>query len=141
MKPRTYIPLGKLISDVLIGSGLVDHLIHHNLMEDVTVDTRRPLNSRNLKSMGIIEKILVKPSLDTSWGSLKDQRKIPNDLYHFSKIDPLEVVMHYLQDLASQEVDISDFSVDWLPEHPPNFMKRQREPSEKSKKAKKEKLG
>ncbi|XP_050919261.1 proline-rich receptor-like protein kinase PERK10 [Lathyrus oleraceus] len=38
-------------------------------------------------------------------------------------------------------MDISEFSVDWMPEHPPNFMKRQREPSEKSKKAKKAKLG
>ncbi|XP_050877567.1 uncharacterized protein LOC127081344 [Lathyrus oleraceus] len=31
--------------------------------------------------------------------------------------------------------------MDWLPEHPPNFMKRQREPSENSKKDKKAKLG
>lgn len=31
--------------------------------------------------------------------------------------------------------------MDWLPELPPNFMKRQWEPSEKSKKAKKAKLG
>ena len=96
MKPRTYISMGRLISDFLIESGLVDHLICHNLMEDVTVDTRRPLNARNLKSMGVIEKILVKPSLNTSWEALKDQRKIPNDLHLFSKIDPPEVVAHYL---------------------------------------------
>ncbi|XP_050897962.1 uncharacterized protein LOC127104859 [Lathyrus oleraceus] len=110
-------------------------------MEDVTIDIGRHLNARNLKSMGVIEQVRVKPSLDTSWEALKDQRKIPNDLYLFSKIDPLEVVAHYLKDLASQGVDISEFSVDWLPEHPPNFIKRQREPSEKSKKAKKAKLG
>ncbi|XP_050908784.1 uncharacterized protein LOC127122506 [Lathyrus oleraceus] len=110
-------------------------------MEDVTVDIGRPLNACNLKSMGGIEKVRVKPSLDTSWEALKDHRKIPNSLYLFSKIIPPEVVAHYLKDLASQGVDISEFSVDWLPENPPNFMKRQREPSEKSKKAKKEKLG
>lgn len=63
---RNYIPLGRLISDVLIESVLVDHLISHNLMEDVTVDTGKPLNSQNLKSMGIIERVLVKPTLDTS---------------------------------------------------------------------------
>ncbi|KAI5397716.1 hypothetical protein KIW84_063511 [Lathyrus oleraceus] len=141
MKTRNYIPLGRLISDVVIESGLVDHMIRHNLMEDVTVDTGRPLNARNLKSMGVIEQVCVKPTLDTSWESLKDQRKIPNSLYLFSKIDPPEVVAHYLQDLANQGVDISEFSVDWLPEHPPNFMKRMREPSKKSKKAKKAKLG
>lgn len=63
--------------------------------------------------MLVIEKVLVKPSLDTSWEALKDQRKIPNGLYLFSKIDPSEVVVHYLQDLANQEVDISDFSL-WI---------------------------
>ncbi|XP_050919606.1 uncharacterized protein LOC127137164 [Lathyrus oleraceus] len=141
MKRRTYIPLGRLISDVLIENGLVDHVISHNLMEDVTVDTGMPLNLRNLKSMRIIEKVIVKPSLDTSWEDLKDQSKIPNDLYLFSKIDRPELIDHYLQDLANQGVYISDFLVDWLPEHPPNFKKRQREPSEKTKKAKKTKLG
>ncbi|XP_050876853.1 uncharacterized protein LOC127080580 [Lathyrus oleraceus] len=50
------------------------------------------------------------------------------------------MVAHYLQDLANQGVDISEFSVDWLSKRPPNFMKRQREPSGKSKKAKKAKL-
>ncbi|XP_050890628.1 uncharacterized protein LOC127096043 [Lathyrus oleraceus] len=110
-------------------------------MEDVTIDTRRPLNARNLKSIGVIEKVRAKPTLDTSWEALKDQRKIPNGLYLFSKIDPPEVVAHYLNDLASQWVDISEFSMDWVPEHPPNFMKRMREPSEKSKKEKKAKLG
>ncbi|XP_050909443.1 pollen-specific leucine-rich repeat extensin-like protein 2 [Lathyrus oleraceus] len=110
-------------------------------MEDVTVDIGKPLNACNLKSMGVIEKVRAKPTLDISWEALKDQRKIPNVLYLFSKIDPPKVVAHYLQDLVSQGVDISEFSVDWLPERPPNFMKRQREPSKKSKKAKKAKLG
>lgn len=119
----------------------MDHLIHHNLIEDVTVDIGRPLNARNLKSMGIVDQVKAKPTLDTSREALKDQRKIPNGLYLFSKIDPLEVVAYYLQDLANQGVDISEFSVDWLPEHPPNFMKRMQDPSKKSKKEKKTKPG
>ena len=53
----------------------------------------------NLKRMGIINQVRVKPTLDTSWEALKDQRKIPNGLYLFSKIDPPEVVMYYLDDL------------------------------------------
>lgn len=112
MKPRSYIPLGRLISDVLIESGLVDHLISYNLKEDVIVDVGNPLNARNLKSMWVIEKALVKPTLNTSWEALKGQRKIPNGLYLFSKIDPLEVIAHYLQDLAYKGVNISEFLVD-----------------------------
>ncbi|XP_050878316.1 extensin-like [Lathyrus oleraceus] len=53
----------------------------------------------------------------------------------------MEVTAHYLQDLASQGVDVLEFSLDWLPEQPPNFIKRKKEPSEKSKKSKTLKLG
>lgn len=61
MKPRNYISLGRLISDVLIESGLVDHLISLTLMEDVTMDVGKPLNGMNLKSMGLIDKVRVNP--------------------------------------------------------------------------------
>jgi hypothetical protein len=57
-------------------------------MEDVMIDTGRALNARNLKSMGIIDQVRAKPTLDTSWETLRDQREIPNGLYLFSKIDP-----------------------------------------------------
>ncbi|XP_050874902.1 proline-rich receptor-like protein kinase PERK9 [Lathyrus oleraceus] len=56
-------------------------------------------------------------------------------------IDPPEVVMYYLDDLRKQGVDISDFSLDWMPEFPPDFMKRPQEPSEKEKQEKRAKLG
>lgn len=75
MKPKNYIPLGILISDVMIENGLVDHLISLNLMEDVIVDVGKPLNGRNLKSMGLIDKVRVKPTRNTSWESLKDHRE------------------------------------------------------------------
>lgn len=129
--------MGRLISDVLIESRLVDHLISLNLMEDVTVDVGKPLNKRNLKSMSLINKVRVKLKKDTSWEDLKDQREISNSMYLFSKIDPLEVTACYLQDLEAQGIDISGFSLDWLPDQPPNFMKSKREPSEKKKKKKK----
>lgn len=96
MKPRNYIPLGRLIYDVLIESGMVDHLISINMMEDVIVDMAKPLNAKNLKSMGIIDKVRVKPTLNTSWDTLNDHKEISHGIYLFSKIDPLEVIVHYL---------------------------------------------
>ncbi|XP_050895424.1 uncharacterized protein LOC127102047 [Lathyrus oleraceus] len=52
----------------------------------------KPMNGKNMKSMGLIDK-----------------------------------------DLEAQGIDISDFSLDWLPDQPPNFLKRKREPFEKKK--------
>lgn len=74
MKPNNYIPLGRLILDVLIESGIVDHLISLNLMKDVTVDVGKPLNVKNMKNMGLIDKLRVKTTKDTSWEAMKDQR-------------------------------------------------------------------
>lgn len=110
-------------------------------MKDVTVDAGKPLNTKNLKSMRIIEKVRVKPTLDTSWDALKDHREVSHGMYLFSKIDPPEVIAHYLQDLVSQGIDIFEFSMNWLLEHPPNFMKRMREPSERNSKKKTLKIG
>lgn len=72
MKPQNYIPLGRLICDVLLESGLVDHLISLNMMKDVMVDMGKALNAKNLKSMGLIDKVNVKPIMDTSWEAMKD---------------------------------------------------------------------
>lgn len=66
MKSMNYNRLGRLIFDFLIESGLVDHPISLNMMEDVTVDVEKPLNGRNLKSMGLIDKVRVKPTRLTS---------------------------------------------------------------------------
>lgn len=109
MKPMNYIPLGRLISDVLIESGLVDYLISLNLIEDVTVDMGKPFNRRNLKSMSLIDKVRVKPTRLTSWETLKDQRERADEMYLFSKIDPPEVITFYLQDLEAEGVDIFGF--------------------------------
>lgn len=112
MKSRNYIPMGRLILDVLIESGLMDHVISLNLMEDVTVDIGKPLNGRNLKSMGLIDKVCVKPTRNTFWEALKDQREKVNEMYLLSKIDPPEVIACYLQDLEARGFDTSGFILD-----------------------------
>ncbi|KAI5387002.1 hypothetical protein KIW84_073231 [Lathyrus oleraceus] len=40
MKPRSYIPLGRLLSDVFIENGLVDHLEKNKLMKDLAIEGR-----------------------------------------------------------------------------------------------------
>jgi hypothetical protein len=110
-------------------------------MEDMAIETGKPLNSWNLKSMGILEKVNVRPTLDTSWEALKDYRKIPHGLYMFSKEEPKEAILLYLQGLKDEGVDISEFRLSELPDKAPNFVRHKRGPSEKTSQAKKAKLG
>ncbi|KAI5434087.1 hypothetical protein KIW84_021087 [Lathyrus oleraceus] len=128
----------KLCLPALLFKYLRDSL---RLMEDMAINVGKPINAKNLKSMGILDKVNVRPTLDTSWDALKDQRKIPHGLYLFSKEEPRDVILFYLQGLKDEGVDISDFHLSDLPDTSPNFMSHKRGPSEKTSQAKKAKLG
>lgn len=82
--------------------------------------------------MGLDNKVRVKPTRNTSWDALKNQREKANVMYLFTKIDLLEVITCHLQDLEAQGYDIFGFSLDWLPEKPTNFLKRKKEPPQKT---------
>jgi hypothetical protein len=135
-----------LLSDVFIEHGLVDQLEKAKLMNDLAIETGKPLNARNLKSMGIIKEIRVKPTLDTSWESLKDQRKMPHGLARFFKNEPRDAVAIYLQRLLDDGVDISDFSLDDCLDSEEDLVRYKRGVSERqiaaeARKAKKARLG
>jgi hypothetical protein len=62
-KPPMYIPFGRLISDILVESGLVEDLIQAQCTEDLKETTREVLDARNMKKIGAITYIIVDPEL------------------------------------------------------------------------------
>lgn len=62
--------------------------------------------------MDLIDKVLVKPTINTSLEALKGQREKENKIYLFTKIDTPEVITYYLQDLKAQGYDVSSFGLD-----------------------------
>ncbi|KAI5444842.1 hypothetical protein KIW84_013212 [Lathyrus oleraceus] len=116
------------------------------LMDDLAIETGRPLNAKNLKSMGIIKEIRVKPTMDVSWEALKDQRKMPHGLERFFKNEPRDAIAIYLQRLLDEGIDISDFRIEDLLDSEEDLVRYKRGLSEKkiaeeARKAKKPRLG
>src|ERR1044072_4440203 len=60
-KPPMYIPFGRLISDILVESRLVEDLISAGCTEDLTETTGEVLDARNMKKIGAITEITVDP--------------------------------------------------------------------------------
>lgn len=87
-------------------------MISSNMMEDITVDVGKPLYAKNLKSMGLIDRVRVEPSKLRSWEALKDHIEREDEMYLFSKIEPPKVISCYLMDLEAQGIDISGFILD-----------------------------
>ncbi|KAI5402748.1 hypothetical protein KIW84_050378 [Lathyrus oleraceus] len=146
MKPRSYIPLGRLLSDIFIEHGLVDALEKTRCMDDLAIDVGKPLNAKNLRSMGIIKDIRVKPTMEVTWEALKDQRKMPHGLERFFKNEPRDAIAIYLQDRLDEGIDISDFRLEDCLDSVEDLVRYKRGLSEKkiaeeARKAKKARLG
>ena len=61
-KVVSYIPFGRLISDILVENGLVKFLEEEaEYTQDLTASVGDVLDARNLKKMGIVKSIIVDP--------------------------------------------------------------------------------
>ena len=62
---RDWIPLGRLISDILTENRLIEHLTEAQEISTLEASAGKPLNAKNLKKMKIIERIKKKPTVST----------------------------------------------------------------------------
>lgn len=60
-KPKKWIPLGRLIPNILFERNLVQTLIEVGLIKEVEFDIRKTINGRNMKNMSLIT-VVTDPS-------------------------------------------------------------------------------
>lgn len=65
-KVPNYISFGSLLSDIFVESGLVKFLEEAQLTLDLKVIAGDVVNVRNLKNMGVFNKVYVDPTMDSS---------------------------------------------------------------------------
>src|ERR1044072_6428156 len=114
-KVLNYIPFGRLLSDILVESGIVDALRDAQCTEDLTTSVGDVLDARNLKKMGVLEKITVYPIPEADEVVL-DRRLMEDDFPPFSKEEPLEAIMEYIRMQVDDRYDMSWFTYDMLPD-------------------------
>ena len=93
---RDWIPLGRLISDILTENRLIGHLTEAQQISTLEACAGKPLNAKNLKKMKIIDSIKKEPTIATH--EVITSRRIPlKDFPLFSEIDASpEIVVRYL---------------------------------------------
>ena len=62
---RDWIPLGRLIFDILTENRLIEHLIEAQQISALEECAGKPLNAKNLKKMKIIDDIKKEPTIHT----------------------------------------------------------------------------
>lgn len=82
-----FIPNGRLISDILVESGVVDDLLVSGLTKELVKDIRKVLWGKNLKSIGLISKFR-RPEIVLIKDHICDTRNRIDDYPIFTKVDP-----------------------------------------------------
>lgn len=83
-----FIPNGRLISDILVESGVVDNLLVSGLTEELVKDVGKVFWGKNLKSMGLISKIRRLPDIVLSKDDICGTINHMDDYPIFTKVDP-----------------------------------------------------
>lgn len=114
--PKKWIPLGRLISDIIFESKLVHTLIEVSLTKEVEADMGKTFNRRNLKNMSLIT--TISDPYKIMGRKIISSRIIPIDGYPiFTKEDPIELMESYIGDCLATCLTTIAYSFDELPDH------------------------
>lgn len=116
IKPKKWIPLGRLILDILFESKLDQTLMEVGLTKEVEFGIGKKLNGRNLKNMSLIT-FVIDPS-ETLERKTVTSRIIPIvDYPIFTKEDPPELLKSYIVDCLATGLTPVAYSFDELPDN------------------------
>lgn len=103
-KKGRFIPNGRLISDILVENSLLDDLLVSGLIDELVKYAGKIFRGKNLKSMGLISKI-VRPNLIPPKDDIFGMRIPIENFQIFTKIDPSEVLEYYLESCLKDGID------------------------------------
>lgn len=107
-KIRNWIPLGRLISDILFESKLVHKLIETSMIKEVNLGIRKNFKGHNLKNMFFISSV-VNPLESLDKASISSRRIPVVDYPLFSKEEFKEVLELYISDCLASGVDPGEY--------------------------------
>src|ERR1051325_5928106 len=93
---RNWVPLARLISDILTENGLIAHLEDANLLGELNPICGKALTGKNLLKKKIINKLLVEPTPYVS--TSVTTTKIPLKYFpSFNSGDQHEIILHFIE--------------------------------------------
>lgn len=124
-----FIPNGRIISDLLVENGLVDDLIVGGLTDELVKDVGKIFWGKNLNIIGLIYKV-VRPYFIPLKDDICRMRILVDNFPIFTKIDPPEILMNYLESCLKDGIDsmVDPFNLEDT--YPDVYGKRKKESKE-----------
>lgn len=116
-KSRLWIGNGRLISDILIESGLVDHLHEAGQSDILRTICGKPMDGRSLFRLKLIDEVQTEPQ-DVSQESLKKRRVRVEDFPLWTAEEPIECLLYYIESCQKDGIPF-----------PPDLLEQARRPA------------
>lgn len=102
-KNRTWIGMGRLLSDILTESGLVDHLYEAGQAEILKSTVGRPLDGRSLFRLKLIDEVKAEPQ-DISQESIKKRRVKVQDFPLWTREESVESLLYFIKECKREGI-------------------------------------
>lgn len=127
-KNRMWIGMGRLLSDILTESGLVDHLYEAGQAEILKATVGKPLDGRSLFRLKLIDEVKAEPH-DISQDSIKKRRVKVQDFPLWTREEPVESLLYFIESCKRDGIPL-----------PPDLLEQASRPAPKFEVRKKRKL-
>lgn len=124
-KKGKFIPNGRLTSDILVENGLMDYLPVSGLTSELVKDFGIFFWGKNLKSMGLIFRV-VKPDYLPTKEDIYGMRILVANFPIFTQIDPPDVLDYYLSSCIEEGFNPLVDMFNLLETHPDAYGKRKK---------------
>lgn len=129
-KSRTWIGMGRLLSDILTETGLVDHLAEAGQAEILKSTVGKSLDGRSLFRLKLIDEVKAEPQ-DISQESVKKRRIRLEDFPLWTKEEPVECLIAFIAACKKDGIPLPPDLLEQAARSAPDFDMRRRRKSKK----------
>lgn len=130
-KSRTWIAMGRLLSDILTESGLVDHLAEAGQAEILKSTVGKSLDGKSLFRLKLIDEVKAEPE-DISQESVKKRRVRVEDFPLWNKEEPVECLIAFIAMCKMEGIPLPPDLLEQASRSAPDFELKKRKSKKKA---------
>lgn len=125
LKVRDWIPMGRLISNILTENGLVAHLTEAGQTEELKAIVGKSLDGKSLQRMKLVEKLQYEP-VQMNSETVRNRRVPVEDFPLFTTEEPVEALMAFIESCMADGIPLPANMLEQASQPAPDFIEKKK---------------
>lgn len=131
LKIRDWIPMGRLISDILTENGLAAHLTDAGQIDELKAIVGKSLDGKSLQRMKVVEKLQSEPIMFDS-ETVRTRRVPVEDFPLFTAEEPREALLAFITSCIAYGIPLPPDLLEQASQPAPKFIEKKRRKKRKA---------